>query len=185
MPGYLKRIIGLAALIAICTAGPALWKVHAESNQLPEYKVKAAFLYNFARFIEWPQGSLSSPEFSVCVLGLDPFGEDMNIINGKPVKTRKVVTRLVTGLQHIEGCDCLFVSDSEKENLGDIFRALTKKNILTVGDMEGFTDAGGIIQFVLHESKIRFVVNLPAAERAGLRISSKLLELAKDVKEKD
>lgn len=183
MPGYLKRILGYAALTAICFAGPTLWKVHAESNQLPEYKVKAAFLYNFARFIEWPESSTSSPEFSVCVLGLDPFGEDLNIINSKPVKARKVAIRLITDLQNIGGCDCLFVSDSEKKNLGGIFHALNAKNILTVGDMEGFIDAGGIIQFVLHESKIRFVVNLPAAERAGLKISSKLLELAKGVKE--
>lgn len=178
----MKKILWHASLLTLFLAGPVLWRVHAESNQLPEYKVKAAFLYNFARFTEWPPGSSASPEFFVCVLGLNPFGESLDIIAGKPVQSRKVATRFVRDFQDIEGCDCLFVSDSEKKNLHQLLRAVGGKKILTVGDMEGFSEAGGIIEFVLYESKIRFVVNLPAAERAGLRISSKLLELATELK---
>ena len=184
LDGHLKRKLRHAALLVLCFCGPALWKVHAESNQLPEYKVKVAFLYNFTRFIDWPQISPSS-DFSVCILGLNPFGEELDAINGKPVKDRKVVTRLIKNVRDIEGCDCLFVSDSEKQNLGDIFRAVGERNVLTVGDMKGFAEAGGVIQFVMQESKIRFFINLTGARRAGLKISSKLLELAKDVKESD
>ena len=185
MDGHLKRKFCYAALLVLCLCGPALWKVHAESNQLPEYKVKAAFLYNFTRFIDWPQVSRSSSDFSICILGLNPFGEELDVINGKPVKDRKVVTRLIKDVRDIEGCDCLFVSDSEKQNLDDIFRAVGERNVLTVGDMKGFAGAGGVIQFVTQESKIRFFINLTGARRAGLKISSKLLELAKDVKEPD
>ena len=156
----------------------------AGPDELPEYKVKAVFIYNFAKFVEWPASKLSNHDkiLSICVLGDDPFGAYLNVINGKTIKGRTVVSKTTMKIENAEDCDCLFISDSERNSVAKILKDLENHDVLTISDMDGFLEAGGIIQFVLDQRQVRFLINMGAAKQAGLKFSSKLLELAKEVK---
>lgn len=160
----------------------------AESPALSEYQIKAAFLYNFAKFVEWPAGALSerSPTLTFCVLGEDPFGADLDqTIAGKTINGKSLVTRRLKPLQEAEGCHILFISASERRRLPQIFEALQGLSLLTVGESERFARLGGIINFTLEQNKIRFEINVDAAERTGLKLSAKLLKLATIVRDRD
>lgn len=147
-----------------------------------EYQVKAAFLYNFAKFIEWPPASFSSDSapFLICVLGRDPFGKELqNITREKMVNGHRFEIDRLSDLQQIRGCHILFVSAAEKTPLTQILEKLRGASVLTVGDSQGFAEKGGMINFVLEDDRVRFEVNREAAGEAGLKISSKLLSVAR------
>ena len=164
--------------------GTLSFAAFAGSGQIPEYKIKAVFIYNFAKFVEWPAEEPPKPDniLTLCVLGDDPFGANFNVIKGKTIKGRTVESKTIMSIEKAKNCDCLFISDSEKNNLAKILGELKDHKVLTISDMDGFLEAGGIIQFVLEKSKVRFLINMGAAKRAGFKVSSKLLELAKKVK---
>jgi hypothetical protein len=156
--------------------------VHAQAAT--EYQVKAAFLYNFAKFVEWPPSSFSdaSAPFRICVFGQDPFGQELrNITNEKIVNGRKLQVDQVADLQLAKTCHILFIAASEKAQLKRIFESLQGADALTVGDTKGFAELGGIINFVLEDGRVQFEVNHKAAGQARLKISSKLLGVAKVV----
>lgn len=148
-----------------------------------EYQVKAAFLFNFTKFVEWPFDAFTAPgdPVTVCVVGDDPFGESLDAVvqgetaNGRPLKVHR--TRSFADLRT---CHMLFVPRSERRQ-GTILASLRGAGILTVGDGDGFLTDGGIIRFVLDQNRVRFEVNLAAAEGNRLRLSSKLLRLARRV----
>ena len=152
-----------------------------------EYKIKAAYLYNFAKFVEWPAEMLADPSLplSVCIYGKDPFGAALDSIKDKTVKGRKLVISRSSEINKLEGCHILFISPSEKNNLSVILKKLKDMHILTVSDMEGFASNGGMINLNKVENKIRLEINLDAAEISGLKMSSKLLKLAKIIKGKN
>jgi hypothetical protein len=153
-------------------------------QRLPtEYEVKAAFIYNFAKFIEWPEGAFDGggSDLKLCVLGNDPFGPALGAIEGKAVRGRKIKVRRVREAGKSRGCHFLFIGASEKNKLKSILKTLASSPAVTVSDMRGFAGAGGVVQFVMEEHKVRFIVNAAAAERAGLKISSKMLRLARKV----
>jgi hypothetical protein len=154
---------------------------HTEPRSSREYLVKAACVYNFAKFVEWPSEAFSEGESSIVlsILGKDPFGVTLESIRGKPVQSRKLEIRRVDKTEDLQRCHILFVSGSEKENLSEIFLKVSDWPVLTVSDMDGFAHRGGMVNFITIEKKIRFQINVPAAERNGLKISSKLLRLAK------
>ena len=164
--------------------GTISFAVFANSGGLPEYKVKAVFIYNFAKFVQWPSDKPQKPDkiLSLCVLGDDPFGADFDVIKGKTIKGRTVESKITMSIEKAKNCDCLFISDSEKSNVSRILEDLKDYKVLTISDMEGFLEAGGIIQFVLEKRKVRFLINIGAAKQAGFKVSSKLLELAKEVR---
>lgn len=144
-----------------------------------EYQVKAAFIYNFLSFVQWPASDLDKKgPVGICILGEDPFGSELDVLQKKRIRGRSIVIRRLRGLEEVGGCDVLFISRSEKRSLKRIIRSIGNKGILTVGDMEGFGEEGGIIQFYIKDRKVRFLINRRAAERAGLRISSKLFWLS-------
>jgi len=148
-----------------------------------EYDVKAAFLYNFAKFVEWPPDTFKEPTapLTVCVLGDDPFGEALEKeFSGKTVQDRPIVFE---PLDHHApaACQVLFVSASERKRVDAILQDLQGPPILTVSDIHRFVKHGGMIGFTLEDDRVRFEVNLAAAEQAGLKISSQLLKLAKNV----
>jgi YfiR/HmsC-like len=154
----------------------------AQSPTAGEYQVKAAFLYNFAKFVEWPSSSFSdaSAPFRICVFGLDPFGQELHdITSEKTVNGRKLQVDQVADLQLARTCHILFIASSEKAQLKRILESLRGTNVLTVGDSDGFAKLGVIINFVLENNRVQFEVNHKAAEQAGLNISSKLLSVAK------
>lgn len=156
----------------------------SQSKTAGEYEVKAAFLYNFAKFVEWPEGSFANSQspFAICVLGTDPFGRTLDqILAGKMVGNRPVTLQRFREVARARQCQMLFVSPSESGRLPQIMDQLHGASVLVVGETDGFAQAGGAVQFTLDEDRVRFAINPDAAERAGLRLSSKLLALAKIV----
>jgi hypothetical protein len=177
--GYV-RFLFLALCFVMCIE----FDVSAQRAKPGEYEVKAAFLINFIKFIEWPEDRTSSgPTCSVCILGDNPFGAALKTIQDKTVGGKRVTTKQCKDAEDIKGCQILFISASEKSRLGNILAEVGNSGILTVGDMKGFAQAGGVIQFVIEEDKIHFIINADAADRSKLRISSKLLRLAHTYRE--
>lgn len=148
-----------------------------------EYDVKAAFLMNFTKFVEWPPAAFSSDtSMLLCVLGEDPFGKSLELVSDEQIAGRKVQLLRIREMPEPEGCQIVFVSRSEKRRLPEVLAHLRGAPVLTVADTGGFLEQGGIINFTLEGSKVRFEINQEAAERAGIKISSKLLRLATRVK---
>jgi hypothetical protein len=149
-----------------------------------EYQVKAAYLYNFGKFVQWPPktGAAKNDPFRICVLGQNPFGVMLDDLSGQTIIGQSVSTRQIPKAQDAEKCDVLFVGASEQERVRVILEVIQKLPILTVSDMPHFVARGGMIEFVAQHSKVRFEVNRSAAARAGLSLSSELLKLAVNVK---
>jgi YfiR/HmsC-like len=148
-----------------------------------EYELKAVLLYNFSKFVEWPPESfpeVNSP-FRICVLGRDPFAKSFASLQSKSVGARQLQIVRLSSRQAAPDCHILFLSGSEKNRLPSLLDLLGNKPVLTVGDTEGFAAAGVIINFVLEEDRVRFEVNVQAADRAHLAISSRLLASARTV----
>jgi hypothetical protein len=153
----------------------------ADGTPVGEYQLKAAFLFNFAKFVEWPPQAFADPRdpFTICVLGDNPFGAALDdAVRGKTVANRPISIRPVSNSQQARTCQILFISASERKRAHGILEALRNCCVLTVGDTEAFTENGGIVQFRMKDARVRIEIDAEAAERAGLRISSKLLSLA-------
>jgi hypothetical protein len=148
-----------------------------------EYKIKAGFLINFAKFISLPEASftIDNSHFQVCVLGDSPFDTALSGIESKSVRNRKVILHTDCNVQHAQHCQLLFISASEKDNLQTIHAALADQPILTVSDIEGFAKSGGIIEFVTMGDQISFIINLAMARQQELTVPSILLNLATEV----
>jgi hypothetical protein len=147
-----------------------------------EYEVKAAFLYKFASFVEWP-GETHNLPIGICVLGQDPFGDGLDrAVKGKTVNGRPFKVRRVKATDPLNGCGIVFVSASERGRLTGILSRLEDGGALTVGDVPGFCERGGIVNFDLTGGKVGLEINVSAAEKAGLQLSSKLLSLARIVR---
>jgi hypothetical protein len=150
-----------------------------------EYQIKAVYLFNFGRFVDWSASlaAAKSDSFAVCVIGQDPFGRTLDsTLAGELIDKRKVVAKRISRPQEATTCQVLFISSSEDGRLKDILPPLDELRVLTVSDIPHFSERGGMIQFVLEKDKIRFEVNLTNAERAGLKLSSELLKVAIAVK---
>jgi hypothetical protein len=175
----------LAALIplfaAVSFASP-------QTSPPTEYQLKAAFLFNFAKFIDWPDKSFPTPQspFTLCVIGQDPFGGALDEYLAKTMGGRPVQLAHFPNANILSGarrCQIVFVSGSEKSHFHNVIESLSGTNSLLIGDTDGFAAAGGAIEFMLEDNHIRFVINPDAAGRADLKVSSKLLALAKIVHE--
>ena len=150
-----------------------------------EYELKAAMLYNLTRFVEWPPSVYANPQAStvLCILGRDPFGDSLASLaansdpGGRPMEIRHLAND-----KGIRGCQVVYISSSERKRIVQILSTLKGSSVLTVGEMAQFAAHGGMIQFSLEEKQVRFEFNLDAASEAGLKISSRLLVLARVVK---
>lgn len=146
-----------------------------------EYQIKAAFLFNFAKFVEWPSDAFPQKNSPIVigVLGQNVFGNYLeDTIRDKTVQNRPFVIKEFKSADEALHCNILFISASMKDSLPAIIDNLHNASVLTVGDTDQFIKAGGMINFVIQDSKIRFQINDEAAKKAGLKISSKLLSLA-------
>lgn len=154
-------------------------------SSISEYEVKAAFVYNFVKFVEFPSRAFTNGDspMVIGVIGNNSFGDKIEqFAKGKTVNGRSLVVKRFGRVQDIATtCHVLFISSSEIGNLSRIMDRLKGSSVLTVGETDGFTRRGGIIGFVVDNDKIGFEVNLGAARRANLKISSKLLQLAKAI----
>jgi hypothetical protein len=166
------------------------WLLFAMSSVLgqqrpTDYQVKAAYLYNFGRFVEWPAhvGAANGDSFTVCVLGQDPFGPALDaVLAGESIGGKNVVAKRISNPQESVNCRILFLASAEGGRLNQIIQTLDKEAVLTVSDMPQFSQRGGMIQFVLEGNRVRFEVNLAATQRAGLTLSSELLKVATAVR---
>jgi hypothetical protein len=156
----------------------------ADTTPPPEYQLKAVFLFHFAQFVEWPPDAFPEAHtpLVIGVLGEDPFGAYLDeTVSSETVNNRSLVVHRYQRVEEIETCHVLFISRSEAGRLEKILASLKGRNILTVGDMAGFSVRGGMIRFLLDENKIRLRINLAAAKDANLVMSSKLLRPAEIV----
>ncbi len=170
--------LGFACAAAIAVVHP----LRAEPTR--EFQVKAAFLYNFAQFVEWPPDAFASADspFVIGVLGMDPFGDFLDeLVRGEKVNGRPLEVRRYRWVGEVENCHVLFISGSEGRNVDQIAGALRGRSILSVCDWDGLEDHGAVIRFVMEHSRVRLRINLDAARAAGLTISSKLLRSAEAV----
>ena len=153
----------------------------ADGTPIGEYQLKAVFLFNFAKFVEWPAVAFKRPEdpIAICVLGQNPFGTALeDVVRDKTVANRAFVVREVLNAQQANTCQIVFVSASERKHFRFLLDELKGRSILTVGEGDDFTANGGIINFKLKDARVRIEIDAVAANRAGLHISSKLLSLA-------
>lgn len=172
----------LFIMITRLVAGSA--DVSAQTVPAPDYQVKAVFLFNFTQFVEWPQHAFAEVRSPVVVgvLGNDPFSTYLDkIVKGEQMNGHPLVIKRYRRVEEIESCHILFISQSEQYRLRRVLNKLQGRPILTVGDMAGFAEAGGMIQFYTNENKIRFQINLESVRSSALNISSKLLRLAEIV----
>src|ERR1017187_786493 len=157
-------------------------------GQLPaqtanEYEGKAAFLYKFASFVEWPPESVNAP-LCIAVVGQDPFWAALDeLVMGESINGRSFLIKRFKSGQDATACHIVFISASEKGRVRSILDQLRGISILTVSDIPGFCQGGGMIDFELLDQKVRFEINPEATERARLKVSSKLLSVAKIVRE--
>jgi hypothetical protein len=176
----LRHAWGFPALLALALI-PFTGAARAAQDSPSEYQLKAAFVYNFAKFVDWPSKVYSGPQspFSICILGTDPFGSIIDdTLRGKTVADHPVIIRRDKDAAAARHCQIVFVSASERRHLPDVLASLKGASVLVVGDVDGFAAAGGAIELTLQENRVRFAINPGAADGAGLKISSQLLALA-------
>lgn len=194
------KVYNLAILVLVLFAIAIAADTSTDSEASREYQIKAAFLYNFIKFVDWPgETSDSTKPIIIGIIGKDPFGGAFEPIKDKPVKDRKVIVKWFKGLNELEKssqmdksgkhpqiedireCSLLFICSSEKEKLKETIDLLKDCSILTVADMQGFLESGGIVNFVIEENKVSFEINIAAAKQAKLEVRSNLLRLAKRI----
>lgn len=176
--------IGGVLLAVLLVAGA----LRPQETSTVEYQVKAAFLYNFAKFIEWPPEAFPTEKspISFCIFGHDPFGNALDeVLRGKSVNNREFLVRRAREYAEPKTCQLVFVSGHEDRHLSEILNSVRGASALVVGESEKFAERGGTLQFFLENNKLRFAVNVDAAKRARLQISSKLLALARIVHDAD
>jgi len=175
-----RNLICRLTFLAVAAAAP-----HVQAEMPEEYQVKAAFLFNFAKFVEWPADTFKAADdpMAICVLGQDPFSGGLeDLVRDKTVAGRPFVVRKVSTIPQAIKCQIVFVTASERKRVRSILDELKGRSILTVGEAEDFTANGGVINFKLKDARVRIEIDTVAAERANLHISSKLLSLAEIAK---
>ena len=191
--GTIRQRISSPSFFFLCLQIPLLFslgffpaRMLAQSKPPTEYELKAAFLFNFAKFVEWPSSAFATPQspFLICVLGTDPFGGALDdALLHRSIQGRPTALLRLKRVPDIVGCQILFVPSSESRRLPEITLKLRGQCVLVIGESENFASSGGVIQFSLEDNRIRFLINTDAADRSGLKFSSKLLALAKIVRD--
>ena len=151
----------------------------ALSDDLPEYRLKAAFLYNFALFTEWP-AEVGSP-LNLCVYGKDPFGEELDALQGKVVGDRRMAVRRTTSIETLSACQIVFIAGPSGDGISRVLSALRGATVLIIADVPGAAKQGVALNMSVVNNKITFEANLTAARAANVKLSSKLLSLATEV----
>jgi hypothetical protein len=183
----LRRMAQLAcAALFACIAGLPGWSAHAADDDATlEQRVKAAFLYQFAGYVEWPPSAFAQPgaPITIAVLGADPLAAELSqVVTGRTVGGRAVSVKRVRPGESLSGVHILFIGRAENERLGQLAQAAQPRAILTVTETDGALAKGSMINFVLVDRRVRFEVALDSAEKGGLRLSSRLLAVAQQVR---
>lgn len=173
------RVASTRLVVSLIVCGMSHMAYAGDQGQHPtEAQVKAAYLYNFGKFVRW-QNPADTNTFDICILGKNPFGSSLAAtVTGEQVGGKSIVARDVPGVPETSHCKLLFISRSEEGRLKVVLGAAKKSNILTVSDMPDFVERGGMIGLVNVEGKIRFEVNVASINDAGMTVSSELLKVA-------
>jgi hypothetical protein len=164
---------GLAAILMAATV------FAADVEGASEYELKAAFLFNFAKYVEWPDQALGDATTPLCigVVGPDPFGASLDrLLAGKTIQARPIALRRFPSMDAVADCQLVFVSSDAEPTAAS--GGWSRPGVLTVGETDAFLEGGGVIAFAMESGKLRFNINAAAADRAGLKLSSQLLKLA-------
>lgn len=186
MPGLRRQLLLAWMAIAILTWGIA--SPVGANDRVPEYEIKAALLFKIARFVAWPPESFDgeTDEMVFCVLGDDPFGERISLLQGRKVDGRDIaILRMAKPAEEQRRCHIAFISEKRRDHLRAWLDALADIPVLTVGDTAGFGKDGGTVNLLTRDNRIRFEINVNATSRAGLQVSSQLLQLATIVQSDD
>lgn len=178
-PDAPRRLLLAALLLSFAALAPA-----APGSAGPsEADVKAAFVLNFIKFVEWPSSTFGSPEdpLLLAVLGRDPVADAIRHLDGKAVSGRRLIVRRMLEFSALDDCHVLFVAASEKEELPALLRAVQRRPVLTVADFDGFAARGGTIGFIRQNDRVAFEINEESVRNAGLKVNAKLLYLGKSV----
>ncbi len=175
----LSRFLAILVLFLPMIATSAL----AQQAHPTESQVKAAYLYNFGKFVRWPANNSNADSIAICVLGKDPFGDVLDsTVTGASISGKKITVKRIVSApdisKDIAPCSILFVSVSEEARLAPLLAAAQRQGMLTVSDIPHFAERGGIIGLVMQENRIRFEVNRGAAEQSHVALSSELLKVA-------
>lgn len=173
----------LALLILSLMALGLCWPDTSLAQKPSEYQIKAAFLYNAPKFVDWPPQGLSSTNFTIGVLGDDPFGPLLEQLATRTVKGKKIVIKRVSSLDRAAESDLLFIAASEQRRLPAVLGRLRELPVLTISDITGFAYAGGMLELAMERGRLTFTVNNRQAKRQGLKISSQMLKLAREIVE--
>jgi len=173
--GGLMILLALAKLLATGLLTGAAW-----ASEFDEYAVKAAYLYNFAKFVEWPPEAFANEEapLLICIAGANPFGDALDTLSGKTVASHPVEVRHLPAMTGLDPCHIVFVGRAEHGRFKTVLAKLARLPILTVSDINDFAQVGGMIGLVEADQRIRFNINLAVTRQADLKLSSQLLKLA-------
>jgi hypothetical protein len=183
LPGRLRRGLALAtAIVLLACVSITSYPARAAEAEPLEYQVKAAFLLNFTKFVQWPASAFADENspVAICILGEDPFGNTLNeMVKGEALNGRQLVVQRIRHAPEPKSCQVLFVAKSEK----DVARTLADlgTGILTVGEGEKFLQDGGIIAFVIQDRRVRFDIDQATAAKARITLSSRLMNVARSV----
>lgn len=180
----LHRYMSIRRLFACLIAACSLIPGGAAAQAVPEYELKAAFIYNFALFVDWPGDARKEGAFILCIAGGGLSGAAFDVLEGKPVRSQKLAVKRVDGMQRLDECHMLYIAPTEEMRLNQILELAGSRSILTVADAEGWSERGVMINLVTRRKRLAFDVNLNALRRAGLVMSSRLLRLANSVIER-
>jgi hypothetical protein len=194
------RYLYYIAFILIVLAAAGASNDRAGDIQYNEHQLKAAYLYNFIKCIDWPEDKPAEPnKITIGILGEDKFGDSFDAVSNKPVNDKTLIIKRFGNFDDLcknadgktknpcadedmlKKCHLLFVCKSEKPNFEQIINAVSGIGVLTVGECDGFIEAGGIINFIPSDNKLTFEVNVTAAKQARIKINSRVLRLAKRV----
>jgi hypothetical protein len=178
--GWLVCVAALLVAVSFPLPNPAIL-----AGQSPtEYQVKAAYLFNFLKFVDWPNNPGADPhaKWVIGFVGDSPIADELNqLAGGKNVLGRDLQVRKFQAADNLRACNILFISESEKKRTPSILAELRGSSVLTVADMDDFIESGGMFQFVVEDARVRVAIDVGATSRAHLKISSKLLSLARAV----
>lgn len=177
------RFVFFAALL-LATLFPWTESGTFAGQSATEYQVKAAYLFNFLKFVEWPDDPAADPhgKWVIGFIGDTPIGDELaQVIAGKNVLGRDLQVKKFRAADNLRACNILFISESENKRLPPILAELRGSSVLTVADMDNFIGSGGMIQFVVEDARVRVAIDVGATSRARLKVSSKLLSLARTV----
>jgi hypothetical protein len=184
------KIIRIFLLILLCASWFTCSVYAASKSSYKEYEIKAAFIYNFMKFVSWEGRPEDEKTVTIGIVGKNLFGESFDPITEKKIKNKSIVIKEFGGFSSLQSeeqktalkkCDLLFINASEEKNEKQIIDIVKNSCVLTVGETKGFLDSGGIIGFVTEKKKVRFEINMIAAEYAKLNIRAQLLRLARKV----